>query len=88
MPLKEEGISDFLKIIRTSFLKEDAKKHMKTTPAQFVRQVKQEVSKITWPTRQETMQGAITVIVMSVVLAFFLLIVDSIFAFAIRFFIG
>lgn len=61
---------------------------MKTTPAQFVRQVKQEVSKITWPTRQETMQGAITVIVMSVVLAFFLLIIDSIFAFAVRFFIG
>ena len=30
---------------------------MKTSPAQFVRQFKQEVSKITWPTRSETVQG-------------------------------
>ena len=53
---------------------------MKTTPAQFVRQVKQEVSKITWPTRSETMQGTIVVIVMSVVLAAFLLCVDTLLA--------
>lgn len=61
---------------------------MKTTPAQFVRQVKQEVAKITWPTRQEAMQGAITVIVMSVVIAFFLFVIDMIFAYAIRLIIG
>jgi preprotein translocase subunit SecE len=27
----------------------------RTTPAQFFRQVRQEVSKVTWPTRKETM---------------------------------
>jgi preprotein translocase subunit SecE len=26
----------------------------KTSPAQFIRQVRQEVSKVTWPTRKET----------------------------------
>ena len=58
---------------------------MKTTPAQFVRQVKQEVGKITWPTRSETMQGTIVVIVMSLILAAFLVTVDSVLAWAMRF---
>ncbi len=61
---------------------------MKTTPAQFVRQVKQEIAKITWPTRSETMQGTIVVLVMSVALALFLFLVDLIFATAIRFVVG
>ncbi len=57
---------------------------MKTTPAQFVRQVKQEIAKITWPTRSEVMQGTVTVAVMSIVIALFLFLVDLIFAGAIR----
>lgn len=61
---------------------------MKKTPAQFVREVKQEVSKITWPTRSETMQGTITVVVMSVMLAGFLFLVDLIFAYIIRLIVG
>lgn len=57
---------------------------MKTSPAQFVRQVKQEVAKITWPTRSETMQGTITVIVMSIMIALFLFVVDLFFAYIIQ----
>lgn len=53
---------------------------MKVSMAQFVRQVKQEVAKITWPTRKETMQGSIIVIVMSVLIALFLFFIDMIFA--------
>lgn len=53
---------------------------MKVSIAQSVRQVKQEVSKITWPTRKETMQGSVIVIVMSVLIALFLFFVDMIFA--------
>ena len=63
-------------------------KKMKTTPAQFVRQVKQEISKITWPTRSEALQGTAVVIVMSVVLAAFLLAVDSVLAWTMRTIIG
>ena len=63
-------------------------KGMKTSPAQFVRQVKQEIAKITWPTRSETVQGTITVIVMSVMLASFLFLIDLIFAYAIRLIVG
>ena len=51
---------------------------MKTSPALFVRQVKQEVSKITWPTKAETMQGSIVVILMSVAIAMFLFFIDMI----------
>ncbi len=58
---------------------------MKTTPAQFVRQVKQEIGKITWPTRSEAMHGTIVVIVMSLVLAAFLVGVDSVLAWAMRY---
>ena len=61
---------------------------MKTTPAQFVRQVKQEVSKITWPTRAEAMQGTFIVIAVSVVLAAFLLCVDGMIAWAMHWVIG
>ena len=61
---------------------------MKTTPAQFVRQVKQEVSKITWPSRAEAMQGTFVVIVMSVLLALFLLGVDTALAGIMRLVIG
>ena len=53
---------------------------MKVSIAQAVRQVKQEVSKITWPTRKETMQGSVIVILMSVLIALFLFFVDMIFA--------
>ena len=53
---------------------------MKVSIAQAVRQVKQEVSKITWPTRKETMQGSVIVIFMSVLIALFLFLVDMIFA--------
>lgn len=61
---------------------------MKTTPAQFVRQVKQEVSKITWPTRAETLQGSITVVIMSVMLALFLFVIDMFFAGLIKVVLG
>ncbi len=61
---------------------------MKTSPALFVRQVKQEVSKITWPSRAETMQGTIAVIVICLILAAFLFAVDSVFANVIRWIIG
>lgn len=49
----------------------------KISPAAFLRQVKQEVAKITWPTRKETTQMTFLVMVVSVMLAAFFLVVDS-----------
>ena len=61
---------------------------MKITPAQFIRQVKQEVSKIVWPTRKEAMQGTILVGIMSILIALFLFVVDLVFAGIVRWIIG
>ena len=61
---------------------------MKTSPAVFMRQVKQEISKITWPTRKEAMQGTVVVIVASIIIALFLLVVDSLFKYAVKLIIG
>ena len=51
-----------------------------TSPAQFVRQVKQEISKISWPSRSEALRGTLVVIGASIVLATFLVCVDFVFA--------
>lgn len=61
---------------------------MRTSPAQFVRQVKQEIAKITWPTRKEAMQGTIVVAVMSLIIALFLALVDTVFAGLIKLILG
>lgn len=48
----------------------------KTSPGEFVRQVRQEARKINWPTRRETVITTIMVFVMTAVLAIFFLGVD------------
>lgn len=45
-------------------------------PAKFFREVRQETSKVTWPTRKETIQTTIMVFIMVVLVAIFFLIVD------------
>ena len=51
----------------------------KTTPGEFVRQVRAEWSKVVWPTRQETVRTAIFVAIMLVLLSIFFLGLDSLF---------
>ena len=48
----------------------------KTTPGDFVRQVKQEGSKVTWPTPKEAGWTSVMVFVMVVIMALFFLGVD------------
>jgi preprotein translocase subunit SecE len=50
----------------------------KTSPAQFIREVRQEASKVTWPTRKETGVTTAMVLVMVVLAALFFFLVDSI----------
>ena len=61
---------------------------MKVSPALFVRQVKQEVAKITWPSRGEAATGAVVVIMLCLVLAVFLFVVDAVWAGLIHWLIG
>ena len=51
----------------------------KTTPGEFIRQVRAEANKVFWPTRQETVTTAIFVAILMTILALFFLGVDSLF---------
>ena len=48
----------------------------KTNPAQFVRQVRQEIRRVTWATRRETMYASFSVLVMALIASLFFLLVD------------
>jgi preprotein translocase subunit SecE len=60
----------------------------KTTPIQFFQQVRQEVAKVTWPTRRETTISTIMVFVMVIVAAIFFFVVDQVLSLAVRFIMG
>ena len=60
----------------------------KTNPTEFVRQVRQETSKVTWPSRKETAQATVMVVIMSILAAIFLFLVDQVFATGIRIILG
>ena len=53
----------------------------KTSPGQFINQVKDEARKIVWPTGRETMQTTIMVLIMTTILALFFLGVDTVFSY-------
>ena len=60
----------------------------KTTPAQFVRQVRQEINRISWATRRETGTATITVFVMATIAAIFFLLVDLVLSNFVQFVLG
>ena len=51
----------------------------KISPIQFFRQVKQEVKKVTWPTRKEVLQTSAMVLVIVAIASLFFFVVDLIF---------
>jgi preprotein translocase subunit SecE len=61
---------------------------VKTTPAQFFRQVRQEVAKVTWPSRKETTITTIMVFAMVIAASLFFLLVDQILGFGVEFILG
>ena len=57
----------------------------RTSPGEFIRQVRAETAKVHWPTRKETVSAAIMVIIMTMLLAFFFFGVDFIFSSIVQF---
>jgi preprotein translocase subunit SecE len=47
-------------------------------PAKFVREVRQEMKRVTWPSRKETMISTITVLVVVALASTFFLLIDVI----------
>jgi preprotein translocase subunit SecE len=61
---------------------------MSKNPVEFVREVRSEVSKVTWPTRRETMITTSMVFIFVVIAALFFLAADRIIGFAVRQLLG
>lgn len=51
----------------------------KTSPAEFINQVRAEARKIVWPTGRETVQTTIMVLIMTTLLSLFFFGVDTVF---------
>ncbi|HLV06969.1 MAG TPA: preprotein translocase subunit SecE [Croceibacterium sp.] len=56
----------------------------KTSPGEFIRQVRAEAAKVVWPSRQETVRTAIFVAIMMTILSVFFLGVDQLFGTVVR----
>jgi preprotein translocase subunit SecE len=60
----------------------------RTSPGEFIRQVRAETAKVVWPTRKETVTTAIMVLIMTSLLAIFFFGVDSMFSAIVKFLLG
>ena len=60
----------------------------KTSPAQFVREVRQELAKVTWPTRKELAVTTVSVFVMVIAMALFFFVVDQVIAWVVQVILG
>jgi preprotein translocase subunit SecE len=55
------------------------------SPVEFLRQVRQEVGKVTWPSRRETLQTTAMVFLMVILAGLFFFVVDLVLGHAIRY---
>jgi preprotein translocase subunit SecE len=60
----------------------------KTSPVEFLQQVRQEVSRVTWPSRKETVVTTAMVFVMVFIAAAFFFVVDQAFSAGVRLIFG
>lgn len=60
----------------------------KAGPAEYIRQVRSEMKKVAWPSRQETTVSMIAVFAMVFIASFFLYFADQVIAFLIRMIMG
>jgi preprotein translocase subunit SecE len=58
------------------------------SPAQFVREVRHELSRVTWPTRKETAITTTMVLCMAILAALFFFLVDQVLGWGVRLILG
>ena len=63
-------------------------KTMKFNPAKYLREVRQDVSKVTWPSKKETFTSAGIVLIVISIAAVILMLVDQFFSFLVRIVLG
>ena len=54
------------------------KQFIMKNPIKFIQEVKQEAFKVSWPTGKETLQGALMVFAMAVIMSLFFLLLDQV----------
>jgi preprotein translocase subunit SecE len=57
-------------------------------PAKFIREVRQETSKVTWPSLKETRTSTVMVLVLVIISALFFWLVDSLISALVRIILG
>jgi len=60
----------------------------KSSPFEFLRQVRQETAKVTWPSRKETMVSTAMVLVLVALFSVFFFVVDQVLSHAVRLILG
>jgi len=60
----------------------------KTNATEFVQQVRQELSRVTWPSRKETLVTTAMVFAMTFIAAVFFFVVDQILSYGVRLLFG
>lgn len=60
----------------------------KFAPLEFLKQVRSEAKKVSWPTRKETTQSTIAVFIMVAIASVFLFTADQILAWVVRLILG
>ncbi len=73
---------------RAPFTADMQSKMMKQTPVEFFRDVRREMTKVTWPSRKETVVTTSMVFVMVILSALFFLVVDQVMSFGVRQILG
>ncbi len=75
---------------KSDVVKTDGEKpeRARTSPLKFFQQVRQEVSKVTWPSRKETTITTIMVFIMVALAALFFFVVDQALGFVVRVVLG
>ena len=63
---------------------EQTESKKRVSPAQFVQEVRQEMARVTWPTRKETLVSATMVMVLIFIAAIFFMVVDTVISAAIH----
>lgn len=57
-------------------------------PAKFMREVRQEVGKVVWPSRRETMVSTAMILVLLVISALFFLLIDNLASWGVKQILG
>lgn len=57
-------------------------------PLQFMREVREEVGRVTWPSRRETTITTVMVLIMAIVAAIFFMLADQVISWAVKMVLG